>query len=69
MSSEMVERETRTELADALYRHATDLKALAMSSMLSMQKYSAIREGLEQVCGNLMHLQADMGFLPFDTTE
>lgn len=69
MSTELIERAARAELADAMYRHASDLKTLAMGPMLLMPKYAAIREGLEQVCGKLMSLQADMGFMPFDSAK
>ena len=69
MAKNNTEQAVRTDLADSMYRHAADLKTLAMDPMLSMPKYVAIREGLEQICGKLMSLQADMSFMPFDTKE
>jgi hypothetical protein len=67
MSPEHIERAARTELSDSLYQHAAGLKSLAMQPLLLQPKYAAIREGLEHACGKLMHLQSDIGYLPFDS--
>jgi len=64
MNQEDVERAARAELVNSLYRHAIDLRGLAMSPMLSLPKYALIREDLEQVCGKLMSLQADISYMP-----
>lgn len=67
MSDELVEREARTELMDALYQHAIAIHNLALNPMLTLPKYSLLKEELEGIEGRLMSMQADIGTLPFDS--
>jgi len=66
MPDELVEREARTELMDALYRHAIKMHNLAFNPMLDLPKYSFVREELKAIEGRLMSIQADIGALPFN---
>ncbi len=66
MNRAYIELEARTEVLDAMYRHAASLKSLSMETMLAMPKYEGIRVGLEQICAALMNLQSEMSCIPLD---
>lgn len=65
MADELIEREARTALMDALYRQAVDLHNLALNPMFSFPKFSVIHAELKEIESRLMAVQSDIGMLPF----
>lgn len=65
MTDELIERDARTEMMNALYQHAVAIHNLALDPMLTLPKYSFVGEDLRSIEGRLMSMQADIGAIPF----